>query len=165
MSSPPGTTLRVPTLPGHDFYLPRGLEGLDDLAYNLCWSWTPRAGALFSRLDPSALARHRNPIAVLAGMDAGRWEVAAADEEFLVDASRLLDEYHRYMGNGSDSWYQQQIEADPGSALPGPIAYFCAEYGWPWRTGRRPLQIGLRCGSAVHRRRPPLSPRLLPSTD
>ena len=68
MSSPPGTTLRVPTLPGHDFNLPRGLEGLDDLAYNLWWSWTPRAGALFSRLDPAAWARHRNPIAVLASM-------------------------------------------------------------------------------------------------
>ena len=122
MSSPPGTTLRVPTLPGHDFNLPQVLEGLDDLAYNLWWSWTPRAGALFSRLDPAAWARHRNPIAVLAGMDAGRWEVASADEEFLVDASRLLDEYHRYMGNGSDSWYQQQIAANPGSALPGPIA-------------------------------------------
>ena len=130
MSSPPGTTLRVPTLPGHDFNLPRGLEGLDDLAYNLWWSWTPRAGALFSRLDPAAWARHRNPIAVLAGMDAGRWEVASTDEEFLVDASRLLDEYHRYMGNGSDSWYQQQIAADPASALPGPIGYFCAEYGF-----------------------------------
>jgi glycogen phosphorylase len=130
MSSPPGTTLRVPTLPGHDFNLPQVLEGLDDLAYNLWWSWTPRAGALFSRLAPAAWARHRNPIAVLAGMDAGRWEVASADEEFLVDASRLLDEYHRYMGNGSDSWYQQQISADPGRALPGPIAYFCAEYGF-----------------------------------
>jgi starch phosphorylase len=130
MSSPPGTTLRVPTLPGHDFNLPRGLEGLDDLAYNLWWSWTPRAGALFSRLDPAAWARHRNPIAVLASMDAGRWEVASTDEEFLVDASRLLDEYHRYMSNGSDSWYQQQIADDPASALPGPIGYFCAEYGF-----------------------------------
>ena len=68
MSSPPGTTLRVPTLPGHDFNLPRVLEGLDDLAYNLWWSWTPRAGALFARLDPAAWTRHRNPIAVLNGM-------------------------------------------------------------------------------------------------
>ena len=123
MSSSPGTTLRVPTLSGHDFNLPRGLEGLDDLAYNLWWSWTPRAGALFSRLDPAAWARHRNPIAVLAGMDAARWEVASADEEFLVDASRLLDEYHRYMGNGSDSWYQQQIASDRAARFPGPIAY------------------------------------------
>ena len=130
MSSPPGTTLRVPTLPGHDFNLPRGLEGLDDLAYNLWWSWTPRAGALFAgsirRRGLAIATRSRCWPAWTPG--AGRW--LSADEEFLVDASRLLDEYHRYMGNGSDSWYQQQIAADPARALPGPIAYFCAEYGF-----------------------------------
>jgi starch phosphorylase len=130
MSSPVSASLRVPTLPGHDFNLPRGLEGLDELAYNLWWSWTPRASTLFSRLDPATWARYRNPIAVLASMHAGRWEEVAADEDFMVDASRLLDEFHRYMGNGSESWYQRQVTGDPSHALPGPVAYFCAEYGF-----------------------------------
>jgi starch phosphorylase len=130
MSSPVSASLRVPTLPGHDFNLPRGLEGLDELAYNLWWSWTPRASTLFSRLDPAAWARYRNPIAVLASMHAGRWEEIAADEDFMVDASRLLDEFHRYMGNGSESWYQRQVTDDTSRALPGPVAYFCAEYGF-----------------------------------
>ncbi|HET7521234.1 MAG TPA: alpha-glucan family phosphorylase [Candidatus Limnocylindria bacterium] len=130
MSSPEGASVRLPTLAGHDFNLPRGLEGLDELAYNLWWSWTPRAGALFSRLDPSAWARHRNPIAVLSAMHAARWEQVTADEDFMVDASRLLDEFHRYMGNGADSWYQRQVADDPARALPGPVAYFCAEYGF-----------------------------------
>jgi starch phosphorylase len=130
MSSPPGASLRVPTLPGPDFNLPRGLEGLDELAYNLWWCWTPRAAALFARLDPAAWGRHRNPIAVLAGMHAGRWEEVTADEDFGVDASRLLDEFHRYMGNGGESWYQRQVADDAQRALPGPVAYFCAEYGF-----------------------------------
>ncbi|HYN63891.1 MAG TPA: alpha-glucan family phosphorylase, partial [Candidatus Limnocylindrales bacterium] len=130
MSSPVSASLRVPTLPGHDFNLPRGLEGLDELAYNLWWSWTPRASTLFSRLDPAAWARYRNPIPVLASMHAGRWEEVAADEDFMVDASRLLDEFHRYMGNGSESWYQRQVAGDASRALPGPVAYFCAEYGF-----------------------------------
>ena len=130
MSSPPSASLRVPTLPGHDFNLPRGLEGLDELAYNLWWSWTPRAASLFSRLDPATWARYRNPIAVLAAMHATRWEEVAADEDFTVDASRLLDEFRRYMANGSESWYQQQVADDPSRALPGPIGYFCAEYGF-----------------------------------
>ena len=130
MSSPHTASLRVPTLPGHDFNLPRGLEGLDELAYNLWWSWTPRAGTLFSRLDPAAWARYRNPVAVLAAMHPGRWEEIAADEDFMVDASRLLDEFRRYMGNGSESWYQRQVAADASRALPGPVAYFCAEYGF-----------------------------------
>ena len=115
----------MPTLPGHHIALPAGLEGLDELAYNLWWSWTPRAQALFSRLDQSAWTRHRNPIPVLRGIDQARWAEMAADEDFLVDASRVLDEFHRYLANGSDSWYV----AASDRRLPGPIAYFCAEFG------------------------------------
>jgi starch phosphorylase len=124
-SAPVTTSLRVPTLPGHDINLPAGLEGLDELAYNLWWSWTPRAQSLFSRLDRAAWTRHRNPVPVLRGLDQARWAEAAADEDFMVDASRVLDEFHRYLANGSDSWYASNSER----MLPGPIGYFCAEFG------------------------------------
>ena len=119
------TSLRVPTLPGHDFNLPAGLEGLGELAYNLWWTWTPRAQSLFSRINVSAWARHRNAIAVLRYADQARWAELMADEDFMVDASRVLDEFNRYLANGSDSWYATAAER----ALPGPIAYFCAEFG------------------------------------
>ena len=115
----------MPTLSGHDFNLPAGLEGLGELAYNLWWSWTPRAQSLFSRINVSAWTRHRNAIAVLRYADQARWAELTADEDFMVDASRLLDEFGRYMANGSDSWYA----SSPERALPGPIAYFCAEFG------------------------------------
>jgi starch phosphorylase len=121
--------VRVPTLPGHDFGLPPALAGLGELAYNLWWSWTPRAGALFARIDSAAWSRHRNPIAVLTGIGPGRWSELLADEDFMVDASRLLDEFERYLANGSDSWYRRAAASDPAARLPGPIAYFCAEYG------------------------------------
>jgi starch phosphorylase len=117
--------LRVPTLPGHDFNLPAGLEGLGELAYNLWWSWTPRAQSLFARIHSGAWTRHRSPIAVLREADVARWAELAADEDFMVDASRVLDEFDRYLANGADSWYG----ATPERALPGPIAYFCAEFG------------------------------------
>ncbi|MCV0403300.1 MAG: alpha-glucan family phosphorylase [Chloroflexi bacterium] len=119
------TSLRVPTMPGHDFNLPAGLEDLGELAYNLWWSWTPRAQSLFSRIDSATWTRHRNPIQVLRAADAARWAELSADEDFMVDASRLLDEFHRYLGNGSESWYATSPERE----LPGPIAYFCAEFG------------------------------------
>ena len=128
MSSPPGTTLRVPTLPGHDFNLPRALEGLDELAYNLWWSWTPRAGALFARHRSGRLVAPPQPDPGAGRIDAGRWTELLADEDFMVDASRLLDEFHRYLANGSDSWYRARSRR-PGASLPGPVAYFCAEYG------------------------------------
>jgi len=123
------TPVQVLTLRGHDFGLPPALAGLGELAYNLWWSWTPRAGALFARIDSAAWARHRNPIPVLAGLEAGRWAALMADEDFMVDASRLLDEFDRYMANGSDSWYRRATASDPAASLPGPVAYFCAEYG------------------------------------
>ena len=125
MTSP----VRVPTQPGYDFSLPPGLEGLGEVAYNLWWTWTPRAGALFARIDSAAWSRHRNPIPVLTAVQPGRWAELIADEDFMVDCSRLLDEFDRYLANGSDSWYRAAAEADPAASLPGPIAYFCAEYG------------------------------------
>ncbi len=119
------SSIRVPTLPGHDFNLPPSLEGFAELAYNLWWSWTPSARSLFARIDSAAWTRFRNPIPVLRGLQASRWAELAADEDFMVDASRLLDEFARYLDNGSDSWYR----TTPARQLPGPIAYFCAEYG------------------------------------
>ena len=119
------TSLSVPTLPGHDFHLPAGLEKLDELAYNLWWSWTPRAQSLFSRIDSATWTRHRNPIRVLRGVGQARWAELTADEDFMVDASRVIDEFSRYLDNGADSWYRRS----PERAMPGPIAYFCAEYG------------------------------------
>jgi starch phosphorylase len=62
---------------------------------------------------------------VLRYADHARWAELTADEDFMVDASRLLDEFGRYMTNGADSWYGSH----PERALPGPIAYFCAEFG------------------------------------
>ncbi|HUF06462.1 MAG TPA: alpha-glucan family phosphorylase [Candidatus Binatia bacterium] len=119
------TSIRVPTLSAHEFNLPADLDGLGDLAYNLWWSWSPRAQALFSRIDVGAWARHRNPVPVLRGVDQARWAELTADEDFMVDASRVLDEFHRYLANGAGSWYG----SSPDRALPGPIAYFCAEFG------------------------------------
>jgi starch phosphorylase len=123
------TSLRVPTLAAHDFQLPRGLEGLGELAYNLWWSWTPRAGSLFSRIGGVAWTRYRNPIPVLASVHPARWSELAADEDFMVDASRLLDEFNHYLEDGTDSWYRNLAKADTAPRLPGCIAYFCAEYG------------------------------------
>ncbi len=119
------TSVRVPTLPGIGFNLPPGLEGLGELAYNLWWSWTPRATNLFGRIDSTAWARHRNPIPVLRDVSAARWAELAADEDFTVEASRVLEEFERYMSDGEQSWYETSAERQ----LPGPVAYFCAEYG------------------------------------
>ncbi|MDP9269405.1 MAG: alpha-glucan family phosphorylase [Chloroflexota bacterium] len=121
--------VEIPTLPGFDMNLPSGLEGLGELAYNLWWSWTPRAAQLFGRIDSAAWSRYRNPIPVLRVTDPARWAELAADEDFMVDASRLLDEFRQYLANGSEGWYRRGIDAHPEKELPRPVAYFCAEFG------------------------------------
>ena len=125
MSSP----VRVSTLPGHDFRLPEGLEGLGELAYNLWWSWNPRAGALFARIDSAAWSRHRNPIPVLASVGAARWSELLADEDFMVDAGRVLDEFERYLLNGSAASSRATDQSADATRPHGPVAYFCAEFG------------------------------------
>jgi starch phosphorylase len=111
----------VPTAPTVSIPLPPRLAGLHALAYNLYWTWHPDVRALFSRVDPTLWARHRNPIPVLQG--AGPWQPLLDDADFMATYETVLGEFERYMG------------ADPRSSvawrprLEQPIAYFCAEYG------------------------------------
>ena len=87
--------IQVSTLPGHDFGLPPTLEGLAELAYNWWWSWTPRAGALFGRIDSPSWRRHRNPIPVLLGTDAARWAELDDTRSVPVEVSlTLLEALH-----------------------------------------------------------------------
>ena len=173
MSSSPGTTLRVPTLPGHDFNLPAELEGLDDLAYNLWWSWTPRRRRPLLRLDPAAWARHRNPIAVLAGMDAGplggrlrRRGVPGRRQPRAGRVPPLHGQRQRLVVPAADRPDRARFRAD--RLLLRRVRHPRVDADLlrrPGRPGRRPLQVGVRCGAAVHRRRPPLPPWLLPPAD
>jgi starch phosphorylase len=117
------TRVLVPTIPGASFRLPPQLEGLRALAYNLYWAWHPRTRAIWSRIDRPVWNRHRNPIPVLAGpVD---WTPLLDDAGFMVEVRELLRDFDRYLENGSDRWFVRH-HADQ---LPGPVAYFCAEYG------------------------------------
>ncbi len=117
------TRVRIATIPGNSFRLPPHLEGLRALAYNLYWAWHPRSRAIWSRIDRKAWTRHRNPIPVLAGpVD---WNRLLDDTSFNAEVREVLREFERYMENGADRWFTRH-HAD---ALPGPVAYFCAEYG------------------------------------
>jgi starch phosphorylase len=116
--------LRVPTLPGTSFRLPPQLEGLRRLAYNLWWTWHPRAKMLFSRVDGPAWTRYRNPIPVLAGSVA--WAELLDNPAFMAEYQAVIRDFDAYMSNGADHWFQRRH----ATALTGPIAYFCAEYGF-----------------------------------
>ncbi len=132
--------VRVPVAPGASFHLPPKLEGLRRIAYNLWWSWHPRARVLFSRIDAGGWARYRNPIPVLSGpVD---WEQLLDNPAFMADYQGILRQFDGYMANGADHWFQRRH----GKALEGPIGYFCAEYGFHESLGIYAGGLGVLAG-------------------
>jgi starch phosphorylase len=132
--------VRVPVAPGAPFALPPKLEGLRRLAYNMWWSWHPRARTLFSRIDAGAWARYRNPVPVLQG--AIDWSQLLDNAAFMAEYENLLAEFDRYMANGADHWFARKH----GTELEGPIAYFCAEYGFHESLGIYSGGLGVLAG-------------------
>ena len=134
------SVVRVPTLPGTTFRLPPQLEGLRRLAYNLWWTWHPQAKILFARVDGTAWARYRDPIPVLTGSVA--WAALLDNPAFMAEYQSVLREFDEYMANGADHWFHRRHAA----ALPGPIAYFCAEYGFHESLGIYSGGLGVLAG-------------------
>jgi starch phosphorylase len=116
-------TVRIPSATPSHVRVPPELEGLRRLAYNLYWSWHPKARALFARINSAQWARSHSPIPVLTGMVG--WASLLDDSDFRADAHRVIADFDRYMANGADHWFHRRH----ASQLKGPIAYFCAEYG------------------------------------
>ncbi len=132
--------VQVAVAPGASFHLPPKLEGLRRIAYNLWWSWHPRARVMFSRIDAGAWARHRNPIPVLAGPV--EWAQLLDNPAFMAEYDSILREFDAYMANGADHWFARQY----GDRLEGPIAYFCAEYGFHESLGIYSGGLGVLAG-------------------
>jgi glycogen phosphorylase len=132
--------VRVPTLPGAPFRVPPRFEGLRRLAYNLWWMWHPRAALLFSRIDANTWSRYRNPIAMLHS--AVNWEPLLEDPVFIAEYHAVIAELDQYMRNGSDHWFHRLH----GHKLNGPIAYFCAEYGFHESLGIYSGGLGVLAG-------------------
>ena len=133
----------VPTLPGASFRLPPQLEGLRRLSYNMWWSWNPRARGLFSRIDGLSWSRYRNPVEVLSQPIA--WAELLDDPAFMAEYTQVLAEFDRYMAGGREHWLNREY----GSALKGPIAYFCAEYGFHESLGIYSGGLGVLAGDHI----------------
>ncbi len=132
--------VQVPTLPGAPFRLPPRFEGLRRLAYNVWWMWHPRASLLFQRIDATTWSRYRNPIALFESPI--NWQPLLDDPGFIAEYEDVLAAFERYMENGADHWFHR---AHP-KQLGGPIAYFCAEYGFHESLGIYSGGLGVLAG-------------------
>lgn len=117
---------RVPTIQTlhvADIELPRELEGLYALAYNLWWTWTPSARELFASIDAATWARYRNPVELLINVEPRHWYPLLEDEDFLTRCRRVVGALDEYLASGS-CWYDHQPRK-----LTAPVAYVSMEYG------------------------------------
>ncbi len=124
--------------------LPPAIEPLRELAYNLWWSWEPKARKLFRDLDVGLWDRtNHNPLRVLQLCRQSRLVEVSTDEHYLTNLRDVMEKFHAYL-NREDTY---------ASTIPNsPVAYFSAEYGlaesFPNYSGGLGILSGDHCKSA-----------------
>ncbi|MBQ6791124.1 MAG: alpha-glucan family phosphorylase [Paludibacteraceae bacterium] len=97
--------------------LPADLSKLQELAYNLWWTWNGDAKDLFRYIDTEAWHRaNSNPIVLLNTISYDRMVELSKDEKFMARLNDVYAEYSAYMDTPKD-------KKKPT------IAYFSMEYG------------------------------------
>ncbi|MDP6037672.1 MAG: DUF3417 domain-containing protein, partial [Candidatus Latescibacteria bacterium] len=105
--------------------LPKPLQGLEALAYNIRWAWDPDTIDLFRRIDPTLWEKvYHNPIRMLSDIDQERLNQLVESPGFMAHFKRASEALHGFMDG--DTWFKTN-HSKPASDLQ--IAYFSAEFG------------------------------------
>jgi len=105
--------------------LPPKLEFLQELAFNLWWSWNIDAISLFRRLDEQLWeTTNHNPVMLLSLISQERLLEMENDEGFITSMEEVRRQFRKYLKN-EGTWFKNQPPA-PSNFL---VAYFSAEYG------------------------------------
>lgn len=107
--------------------LPPRINRLNELAYNVWWTWSRPARSLFERLHP-VLWRvvEQNPVLFLHRLELDRLTAAAEDPEFLALYDDAVTAYDAMLkSDGTDTW----IGTERPELLDKTVAYFSAEFG------------------------------------
>ncbi len=106
--------------------LPLKIARLRELAYNLWWSWNPRALDLFAHLDTKLWEEMgNNPVRMLESVSPERLAEAADSESYLKLYEQVIEQFDQYMADRGNHRKQGQNEIRWSS----PVAYFSTEYG------------------------------------
>lgn len=107
--------------------LPRKIERLRELAYNLWWTWHPQARLLFSSLDPRIWGTMgNNPVRMLESVSAERLIEAAENASYMNLYTQILKQFDDYL---DDRLPDKNLAACPEIRWASPVAYFSTEYG------------------------------------
>ncbi|CAF0691480.1 alpha-glucan family phosphorylase [Candidatus Methylacidithermus pantelleriae] len=104
--------------------VPSELEGLQELAQDLRWTWSPQADRIWRRVDSQLWNATRNPWLILEVISQKRLEELAGDPEFRQELSRQLEERKQYLER--PTWFDLRY---PSPETCGPVAYFSMEFG------------------------------------
>ena len=118
----------VPVGPKVPLGVPDEFRRLDDLAYNLWWSWRPDAIDLFRSIDPATWDRTGNPMAMMHTVEPATWDRLAQEEDCVTSYGSVTADFDRYL-EGSDTWFAANHGDGASEALDGPVAYLCTEFG------------------------------------
>ena len=110
-------------LPNH-FDLPRRINRLGELSYNLWWAWNPMALRLFNRIDNNLWESvNHSPIRFLRTLERPSLNAAAQDPLYLDLYDRVFADFDAYL-NRTDTWFSTQYPQQQNQ-----IAYFSMEFG------------------------------------
>ncbi|MDQ6695327.1 MAG: alpha-glucan family phosphorylase [Chloroflexota bacterium] len=97
---------------------------LNELAYNLWWSWHPEAQHLFIDADPALWEDvYHNPVKFLNEIRQATLEQAARNPVYAAWYDAVMDAFDSYMAATSTWFSGAHAEVD------GPVAYFSFEFG------------------------------------
>lgn len=104
--------------------LPKKLEKLRELAYNLYWSWSHQTRSLFRRMDRELWeGLNHNPVLLLGKISQERLEELSKDDGFISQMNHAHDSLQLYLKE--QTWFNKNYQ----SKKKFNIIYFSAEFG------------------------------------
>ncbi len=105
--------------------LPKRIEKLSEIGYNLWWSWNTEFLKLFKEIDIDLWESvNKNPIKFLKLVTQEKLEKAAQSPEFLKKYDKVIENFEDYM-KSKNNWFEKKYPDNKNDV----IAYFSAEYG------------------------------------
>ena len=107
------------------FNLPKSLERLGELAFNIWWVWNHEAQDLFAQVDRILWDdMNHNPVAFLQQVSYAQLTAQANDTHFLQMYQKVMDAFDAYLGE-TKSYYSKNYP----EMVKKQIAYFSFEFG------------------------------------
>ena len=105
--------------------LPQRIGRIEDVAYNLWWTWNPSARALFKSMDMTLWREtNHNPVRMLGKMRAADLRDRAKDPAFLQAYDSVIAQFEEYTAPDRATWFKRSHPEHQGM-----IAYYSAEFG------------------------------------